>query len=198
MLTYSPPLTDLRFVLRDLLDWSGGIQALPGHEDLDWETAEAVIQEAGRLCAETLLPLNRSGDESGCVLKDGRVLMPEGTEEAYRLFREGGWIGLSCAPEHGGQGLPETLNAVLTEMVCATNVAFGITIGLTHSAYLALEAHGDAALKETYLPPLAEGRWTGTMCLTEPQCGTDLVLTRTRAEPLEDGRYRLNGNKIFI
>ncbi|ROR34108.1 acyl-CoA dehydrogenase C-terminal domain-containing protein [Inmirania thermothiophila] len=197
MPSYRPPLREMRFVYRELLD-PARLQALPGYGELDPELVEAVIEEAGRFCAEVLAPLNRVGDEEGCRLEGGEVRTPTGFRDAYRRYVEGGWPGLGCEPEHGGQGLPETVHVLVEEMVCSANLAFGIYPGLARGAYNAILEHGDEAQKAVYLPRLADGSWGGTMCLTEPQCGTDLGLVRTRAEPVGDGSYRITGSKIFI
>jgi alkylation response protein AidB-like acyl-CoA dehydrogenase len=145
-----------------------------------------------------LQPINRSGDEEGCVFESGSVRTPTGFKDAYAKFVEGGWPGIACDPEHGGQGVPNTVNFAFEEMICSANLSFGLFPGLTHGAYNALQAHGSDDLKRTYLPKMVGGSWSGTMCLTEPQCGTDLGLIRTRAEPSNDGSYRLHGTKIFI
>ncbi len=144
------------------------------------------------------MPLNRSGDEEGCVLENGVVRTPKGFKEAYQQFKEAGWTGVAAAPEFGGQGLPTVLKVALDEMVCSANLSFGTYPGLSAGAYKAIEHHADDALKALYLPKLADGSWSGTMCLTEPQCGTDLGLIRTRAEPNDDGSYAISGTKIFI
>ena len=134
----------------------------------------------------------------GCSWTDGHVTTPTGFKEAYGKYIEGGWNGLACAPEHGGQGMPGTLNVLVEEMMCSSNIAFGTYAGLTRGAYRALNAFASVELKDLYLPRLASGEWSGTMCLTEPQCGTDLGLIRTRAEHEDDGNYALRGTKIFI
>ena len=198
MLIYEAPTAAFRFALFELLDYEGRIAALPRFAEASREVVEAVLEAAARIATEVLLPLDRPGDETGCRLVDGRVVLPEGFAEAYRLFAEGGWCGLTIAPEYGGQGLPHVLQLALMEMVSSANMAFGITPGLTQGAAHALELWGDAEQKRRYLPLLASGRWSGTMCLTEPQAGTDLGLVRCRAEPAADGRYRITGEKIFI
>src|SRR3954469_20716482 len=184
MLAYQAPLRDIRFVLHELLGGAEGWAELPAHASLTPDMLDMVLDAAARFCERELLPLAGPGDEEGCHFADGAVHTPSGFREAYRLFREGGWASLACDPADGGQGLPEVLNLALTEMVCSTNLAFGTYPALTRAAYLLLSAHriGGGA-PDPYLRPLAEGRWGGTMCLTEPQCGTDLGLIRTRAEP---------------
>ncbi len=197
MAVYQPPLRDLRFVYQEFLD-PQRLQALPGFEEFDAELVDAVLEEAGKFCAEVLFPLNRSGDEEGCHLENGEVRTPQGFKEAYRQFAEGGWTAIACAPEFGGQGLPNAVNTLVEEMICSSNLSFGMYPGLSHGAYKAIDAHGDPALKERFLPRLVDGSWSGTMCLTEPQCGTDLGLVRTKAIPQDDGSYRISGTKIFI
>ena len=145
-----------------------------------------------------LFPLNRTGDEEGCTYENGVVRTPKGFKHAYDMFREGGWTAVTCDPEYGGQGLPATVGFALQEMFTASNQAFSMYPGLSHGAYEALSRHGSDALKKTYLPKLTDGTWTGTMCLTEPHCGTDLGMLRTKAEPQADGSYSITGTKIFI
>ncbi|MEJ2460989.1 MAG: acyl-CoA dehydrogenase C-terminal domain-containing protein [Candidatus Thiodiazotropha sp.] len=197
MAEYQPPLRDYQFIYNELLD-PKRIQALPGCEEFDSELVHSVLEEAGRLCSEVLFPLNRTGDEEGCQFKDGEVLTPAGFKQAYTQFAEDGWSGIACDPEHGGQGLPNAVTLLVEEMTCAANLSFALYPGLSHGAYNAIEVHGEDALKQLYLPKLAEGTWTGTMCLTEPHCGTDLGLLRTKAAPQEDGSYLITGTKIFI
>jgi alkylation response protein AidB-like acyl-CoA dehydrogenase len=197
MLVYQAPLRDFRFVLHELLgtDEPAGLPALAV---LAPDTTDAVLGAAARFCERELLPLGRSGDEEGCRFTDGVVRTPQGFPETYQRFREGGWTSLACDLADGGQGLPEALNLAVAEMVCSTNLAFGTYSALARAAYLLLAAHGSDEIRWRHLRPLAEGRWGGTMCLTEPQCGTDLGLIRTRAEPADDGSYRVTGTKIFI
>ncbi len=197
MQTYDAPLRDMRFVLHELhgLD---RLTALPAFAELDAGTVDLVLEEARRLAAEVLLPLNASGDQEGCVIENGVVRTPKGFREAYDAFCEGGWPSMTGDPEYGGQGLPESVNKLVEEMLCGANLSFSLYPGLTHGAVLALHAHGSEALKSAYLPNMVAGTWSGVMCLTEGQCGTDLGLMQTRATPQEDGSYRLNGSKIFI
>ena len=198
MVTYSAPLDDVRFNLFELFDYEGEVAALPGYEEAARDLVDAVLEEGARFCENELLPLNRAGDEAGCVFENGVVRTPEGFKEAYRAFAEGGWVGLACAPAYGGQGLPKTVQFALDEFVCSTNLSFGMYPGLSYGAYRALELHGSEEQKALYLPKLAEGTWSGTMCLTEPHCGTDLGLIRTKAEPNGNGSYKITGTKIFI
>ena len=197
MPAYAAPLRDMRFLLNELADTSR-LRALPGGEDLTPDLVDPVLEAAAQLCRDVLAPLNRSGDEEGCRLENGVVRTPAGFPEAYAAFREGGWPALGCDPDYGGQGLPYAIGMLVQEMICSANLSFGMYPGLTHGAYAALHAHGTEAQKRTYLPKLVSGDWTGTMCLTEPQCGTDLGLIRTRAAPNEDGSFRVTGSKIFI
>ena len=198
MAKYHAPLRDMQFVLHELLDVDGLFSALPGCEDASADLIDSVLEEAAKLCEEVVFPTNRVGDEEGCRLEDGRVTTPPGFKEAYAAFAEGGWTSLACDPAYGGQGLPETLNFFVDEMLASANVAFSLYPGLTHGAYTALKEFASPAIKETYLPKMVAGTWSGTMCLTESQSGTDLGLLRTKAEPDGDGHYRLWGTKIFI
>src|SRR3954466_2165698 len=200
MPSYSPPLRDMRFVLHEVLDVVGALKRLPVHADVDGETIDAVIEEAGKFASEVLAPLNAVGDAEGCTLDKTthEVKTPTGFKQAYKTYVEGGWPALSCDPAYGGQGLPHLVNQCLYEMMNSGNQAWTMYPGLSHGAYEALHAHGTPEQKKTYLPKLTSGEWTGTMCLTEPHCGTDLGLLRTKAEPQADGTYKITGNKIFI
>ena len=196
---YTPPLRELRFVLHELLDAPAELAQLPAHQQTGADLIDAVLEQAGRFCAEVLHPLNRSGDEEGCqLLPDGTVRTPAGFREAWQRFCEAGWPTLTCDPAWGGQGMPAVVGIAMQEMMNAANQAFSMYPGLTHGAYDCLLAHGTPAQKALYLPRLVSGEWTGTMCLTEPHCGTDLGLLRTRAEPQADGSHRITGTKIFI
>ncbi len=200
MPSYTPPLRDMQFLLHEVLRVTDEYKAMPRHAEVDADTINAVIEEAGKFAAEVTFPLNISGDTEGCTLDQAshEVATPQGFKQAYAQFVEGGWPALSCDPAYGGQGLPFVLNQCLYEMLNSANQAWTMYPGLSHGAYEALAAHGTDEQKKTYLPKLTSGEWTGTMCLTEPHCGTDLGLLRTRAEPLADGSYKLTGNKIFI
>jgi len=197
MPAYAAPLRDMRFVLNEFAEVER-LRALPGCAEMTPDLVDPVLEEAAKLCSEVLFPLNRTGDEEGCVLENGVVRTPKGFPEAYAAFREGGWASLACDPEYGGQGLPKSVALLFEEMMCSANLSFGMYPGLSHGAYSALSKHGTEELKQRYLPKLVSGEWTGTMCLTEPQCGTDLGLIRTRAVPNGDGSYAVTGNKIFI
>lgn len=197
---YNPPLRDMQFVMHEVLKVTDEFKALPKHAEVDAETINAVLEEAGKFAAEVTFPLNISGDTEGCKLDQAthEVTPPKGFKEAYAKYVEGGWAALSCDPEYGGQGLPFVLNQCLYEMLNSANQAWTMYPGLSHGAYEALHAHGTDEQKKTYLPKLVSGEWTGTMCLTEPHCGTDLGLLRSKAEPQPDGSYKITGNKIFI
>lgn len=196
--SYVPPIRDMQFVLHEVLDVQSTFKSMPAHADIDADTINAVIEEAGKFASEVLFPLNQSGDLEGCQWHDTVVTTPKGYKEAYAQYVAAGWPSLSCDPEYGGQGLPLSLNNSLYELLNSANLAWTMYPGLSHGAYEAVHAHGTDALKAAYLPKLASGEWTGTMCLTEPHCGTDLGLLRTKAEPQADGGYAISGTKIFI
>ncbi|WP_278536375.1 acyl-CoA dehydrogenase [Delftia acidovorans] len=195
---YQPPLQDIRFVQQHWLGAEADWRRMPAHEALDQETADMVVEAAGRFCADVLAPLNGPADLQGCRLEEGRVRTPDGFPEAYAAFVEAGWPALACAPEAGGQGLPQLLDAALHEMLASANHGWTMYPGILHGAYACLHAHGDAHLRATYLPHIVSGRWLATMCLTEPQAGSDLGLLRSQARPRGDGSYSLDGSKIFI
>jgi alkylation response protein AidB-like acyl-CoA dehydrogenase len=197
MAVYKAPVKDIAFVLNEVLDVSS-LAKLPGYEDATPDTIQAIVEEAGKLCENVLFPLNRTGDEEGCHYENGVVRTPKGFKDAYDQFREGGWTAMTCDPEFGGQGLPATVGFAVQEMFTASNQAFAMYPGLSHGAYEALARHGSDELKKRYLPKLTDGTWSGTMCLTEPHCGTDLGMLRTKAEPQPDGSYKITGTKIFI
>ena len=176
---YTPPLRDMKFVLHELLGVEQELKALPAHADVDAETIDQVLEEAGKFCSKVLFPINQSGDAEGCTyVGDGVVKAPKGFKEAYQQYVEAGWPSLSSDPNYGGQGLPHVVNTVLLEMMNSGNQAWTMYPGLSHGAYEALHAHGSPELQTTYLPHLTSGHWTGTMCLTEPHCGTDLEIGR--------------------
>ena len=196
MTTYTAPLKDMQFLLHDVLGVSG--RDIPGYSDLDAGFTGAVLEEAGKLASELLEPLNAVGDREGCVLENGVVRTPTGFKAAFNAMKAGGWTALDCDPEYGGQGLPYVMATAVGEMFVSANMAFNMYQGLTHGAYSAIHVHGTAEQKATYLPKIVSCDWTGTMNLTEPHCGTDLGLMRTRAEPQADGSYKIAGTKIFI
>ena len=193
---YNAPVKDLQFVLHDLLKVSE--QDIPGFADLDREFTGAVIEEAGKVSTEVLAPLNTVGDIEGCTLENGVVRTPKGFKEAFGQMREGGWTALDASEQYGGQGLPYVMHTAVNEPFVSANMAFNMYQGLTHGAYSAILEHGSDAQKDTYLPKLASCEWTGTMNLTEPHCGTDLGLMRTKAVPQDDGTFKVSGQKIFI
>ncbi len=198
MPSYKAPLDDSRFILNDVLKIQS-LSSLPGFSEASADVVGAILEEAAKLAEDVLQPLNLSGDQQGCVRHDdGSVSAPKGFKEAYRTFIEGGWVGLTSDPAYGGQGLPHVLGVAFNEMTSSANMAFGMYPGLSHGVYSALHAHGTDAQKKTYLPRIVDGTWSGTMNLTEPHCGTDLGLMRTRAEPQADGSYKITGTKIFI
>jgi alkylation response protein AidB-like acyl-CoA dehydrogenase len=198
MPSYKAPVADVLFLLKDVLGYEHRSN-LPGFADAPLDTVEAILGEAARFCEDVLQPLNVVGDREGCVRHDdGRVTTPRGFREAYDAYAQAGWIGLAADPAHGGQGLPYTLAAILNEFVSSANMAWGMYPGLTQGAIAALMRHGTHAQKATCLPRLVSGEWSGTMNLTEPQCGTDLGLIRTRAAPNPDGTFSITGQKIFI
>ena len=197
MAVYTAPLRDMKFVYHELLD-GDSLAELPSYEDFTADVVDAVLEEAGKFTAEVLFPLNLTGDTEGCVLENGVVRTPKGFKEAYNQFTQGGWTGIAADPEYGGQGAPAALHFLIQEMICSTNMSFGMYPGLTEGAYNAINLHGTDDQKALYLTKFVEGSWSGTMCLTEPHCGTDLGLIRTKADPQEDGSYKITGTKIFI
>ncbi len=197
---YTPPLRDQQFVMHELLGAADLFNQMPRYAEVDADVINHVLDEAGHFCAEELLPINQSGDEEGCTYdpETKEVRTPKGFREAYDHFRTAHWQGLAAEHEYGGQGLPHLLQIALYEMQYSTNQAWAMYPGLTVGAYECLLAHGSTAQKDLYLPKLTSGEWTGTMCLTEPHCGTDLGMLRTKAEPQGDGSYSITGEKIFI
>ncbi len=197
---YNPPIRDMQFLLHEVLDAVPTLQALPPHADIDADTLNAVLAEGGKFAAEVVTPINLPGDAEGCHLDrtTHAVTAPKGFKQAYAQYVQGGWPALSCDPAYGGQGLPLVLNQCFYEMLNSASQAWTMYPGLSHGAYECLHAHGTPAQKALYLPRLTSGQWTGTMCLTEPHCGTDLGLLRSKAEPQADGSYRITGQKIFI
>lgn len=200
MTRYTAPLADLRFALHDVLDVTAAYAKLPGCTDATRDVVDAVLEEAAKFAEQVLAPLNASGDAEGCAFDKATqsVRTPKGFKDAFAQYVDGGWIGLTAKPEFGGQGLPETVGAALKEMIDAANLSWGNYPMLSHGASSALEHHGEDWQREVFLKPLVAGTWTGTMCLTEPHCGTDLGLLKTRAEPDADGSFRISGTKIFI
>ena len=194
---YKAPIRDFQFILNEYLN-VGQFKDLPGFADAPVDFMNQVLEAAALMCEEVLFPLNQKGDKQGLKYDNGRVIMPEGFKEAYKTYIEGGWPSFTCDTAYGGQGLPEVLNMPLMEMVCSANLSVGLTPGLSHGAYNAIMLLASDELKQKYLPKLVTGEWSGVMCLTEPQAGTDLGLVRTKATPNADGSYSLEGSKIFI
>jgi alkylation response protein AidB-like acyl-CoA dehydrogenase len=198
MPAYTAPLREYRFLLKDVLDIDR-FSNLPGFADASMDVVEQVLEEGAKFCEGVLAPLNKIGDEHGCMRhSDGSVTTPPGFKEAYKQFVDAGWPALSSDPAYGGQGLPHIVALAWSEMVASSNMAFGMYPGLSHGAYEAIHQHGSDEQKQMYLPKLVSGEWTGTMNLTEPHCGTDLGLLRSKAIPQADGSYRISGQKIFI
>ena len=196
MPTYTAPVKDLQFVLHDMLNVSGS--DIPGYSELEADFTNAVLEEAGKLTSDVLAPLNVVGDQEGCRLENGIVYTPSGFKEAFEQVKEGGWTGLDMPEEYGGQNMPYVLGTAVGEMFSASNQAFTMYQGLTHGAAAAILAHGTDEQKNKWLPNMVSCEWTGTMNLTEPHCGTDLGLMRTKAEPQDNGTYKISGQKIFI
>ncbi|MCA6063846.1 acyl-CoA dehydrogenase C-terminal domain-containing protein [Thalassolituus marinus] len=197
MIQYKAPLKDIQFLVNEVFDFQAHYKQIPGGEEATPEMVDAILTEAARFSEEVVSPLYQSGDD-GCVWNDGEVTTPKGFKEAYGQYVEGGWQGMSAPVEYGGQGLPLSLGVIKSEMIGTANWVWGMYPGLSLGAMNTIYMHGTEEQKQTYLVPLTEGRWTGTMCLTEPQCGTDLGQVKTKAEPNGDGSYNLTGTKIFI
>ena len=198
MPSYRAPQRDIQFVMHEVLAMSDHYKTLQGNEDIDVQTIDAILEEASKFAENVLAPINASGDEQGCTWDDGHVTTPAGFKEAYARYVEGGWPSISHSPSVGGQGLPESLGTMINELSGTSNWSWSMYPGLSHGAMNTIETHGTDAQKTLYLLPLVEGRWTGTMCLTESHCGTDVGLLRTKAEPQADGSYAITGTKIFI
>lgn len=195
---YKAPLNDMKFLLNEVFDYPSHYQSFPIGEEADPETVDAILGECARFCEEVIAPLNQSGDAEGCQLEDGKVTTPKGFKQAYAQYVEGCWQGLSHPEQYGGQGMPMSLGVMKTEMLGSANWSFNMYPGLSLGAMNTILQHGSEEIKDTYMPPLTEGRWSGTMCLTEPQCGTDLGQVKTMAVPQADGSYKITGSKIFI
>ncbi len=197
-MTYKAPLEEMNFLIKDVFKIQDTLGDIEAFQDFDEDLYSAVLEESAKFSENILFPINRSGDEEGCHFDNGKVTTPKGFTQAYQEFAQGGWLGVSGDPEFGGQGLPKTINLLTEEMVYATNTSFCLYSSLTSGAYHAIHAHASDELKSTYLPPMLEGRWAGAMGLTEPHAGSDLGIIKSKAVPLENGQYRLNGTKIFI
>jgi len=197
MPSYTGPVEDFRFLIDEFIELET-CSDLPSLEGLDSELIDAVLSEGARFCESVLQPINGPGDQAGCRFSDGEVVTPDGFRDAYRTYTENGWPGLTSATEYGGQGLPHFLGIAMSEMITAANTSWGMYAALSHGAWELIHAHGSERQKQTWLPKMISGEWTGTMNLTEPHCGTDLGLVRTRAEATGDGSYRISGTKIWI
>ncbi len=197
MPSYKAPLKDMLFVLKDVIG-TDKIRQLPRYSEISDDLIEAVLTEGAKFTENVLTPLNLPGDAEGCKWDNGVVTTPKGYKEAYKEFVAGGWPALAADPEYGGQGLPNMVSLFFEEMICSSNLSFGLYPGLTRGASIMLHRHGSQELKDIYLPKMFDGTWCGTMCLTEPHCGTDLGMLRTKAEPQDDGSYKITGTKIFI
>lgn len=198
MAQYQAPLADMKFLMDDVFDFTTHYLQYPQLEEATPDVIEVVLSECAKFCENELLPINQSGDHEGCKFEDGKVTTPKGFKEAYQLMVESGWQGLSHPEEYGGQNLPHSLGILRSEMFGTANWSFGMYPGLSLGAMNTILAHGSKAQKDKYLPQLTEGTWTGTMCLTEAHCGSDLGQIRTKAEPNDDGTYSISGSKIFI
>ncbi|MCF6303865.1 MAG: acyl-CoA dehydrogenase C-terminal domain-containing protein [Rhodobacteraceae bacterium] len=196
MAIYTPPLKDMEFILHDVLKIQDS--DIPGYSDLDRDFSGAILEEAGKIARDVLLPLNAVGDSEGCKLENGVVRTPSGFQQAFDMMRDGEWTGLGADPEYGGQGMPYLVHTAVSEVFVSANMAFNMYQGLTLGAYEAIHAHASDDLKQKFLPKMVTCEWTGTMNLTEPHCGTDLGLLRSKAEPQDDGSFRITGQKIFI
>ncbi len=197
-MSYVAPLRHMRYLLKDVFNAKAQWAQMPAFASLDESTMDAILEEGAKLCADVIAPLSRSGDEQGARLEKGQAMTPEGFPKAWRQVAEGGWVGLGGDPAYGGQGLPKMLTVLFEEMLYSADNSFTLYVGLTAGAALALNAHGSEVLKKTYLPKLYSGEWAGAMDLTEPHCGSDLGILKTKAVPQTDGSYKISGTKIFI
>jgi len=198
MLSYKAPISDIKFLFEDVFGYYQHYEKYPEFEEATPDLVDAIFSECAKFCENELLPINQSADKEGCTFNEGKVTTPKGFKEAYQQYVDGGWQSLSHPLEHGGQGLPPSLGMVKSEMMGTANWSWAMYPGLSHGAMNTIDVHGTQEQKEVYLTKLTEGTWTGTMCLTEPQCGTDLGQVKTKAEPNGDGTYNISGTKIFI
>ncbi|ORU92033.1 MAG: acyl-CoA dehydrogenase [Cycloclasticus sp. symbiont of Bathymodiolus heckerae] len=197
MANFYAPIDDTKYLIDEFLDTSE-LSDVSMFSEMTPDLTDAIFEEAGKITESLLFPLNRSGDEQGCTLKNGNVTTPDGFKEAYKKMTRSGWGNLTCSTEYGGQGLPHYIANSVDEMIISSNISFSIYMGLTIGAYNAVEKFGTEELKKKFLPNMVSGKWSGTMCLTEPHCGTDLGLIRSKAIPQDDGSYNISGSKIFI
>ena len=197
MPSYIAPLEDMMFLFNKLRN-NEKYNEIEKYKEVNSELVKDILEEAAKISQNLILPLAKSGDESPPVLENGVVRTSPGYKEAYKKFIEDGWISLSCDPKYGGQGMPKTVSTFFDEMLSSTSLAFKLYSELTIGAYNCILRHASEEIKDTYLPKMVEGKWSGTMCLTEPVCGTDLGLLKTKAEEQSDGTYKINGQKIFI
>lgn len=198
MADYKVPMRDMQFVMNEMLDYPAHYQSLPGCEEATADVVDAIIEESAKFCENVLAPINQSGDQEGCTWSESGVTTPKGFKEAYQQYIDAGWPSMTCDVNYGGQGLPASLGSILSEMKGSANWSWGMYPGLSHGAINTIEAHGTPEQKEAYLHKMIAGTWTGTMCLTESHCGTDLGMLRTKAELNADGSYAISGTKIFI
>ena len=199
MTTYKAPLRDMQFVMQDLLNFEKHYQSLPACDEVNQELIDAILSEASKFAEQIIAPLNAVGDEVGCkISEDGEVTTPPGFKEAYQQYVDGGWPSLDQPSRYGGQDLPMSVGLTVREMNGTANWSWAMYPGLSHGAMETIDKHGSEAQKAMFMEPLVSGRWTGTMCLTEPHCGTDLGLLKTKAEQAADGAYRITGSKLFV
>ncbi len=198
MPSYKAPIRDMQFVLQEVWSVENLLNTCPNFAEISPDLIDAVLEEAAKINETLLQPLNQSGDQEGCQFDNGKVSTPKGFKEAYQTYQESGWPAIAADPNYGGQGFPQMVNTLNEEMLSSSNVSFSLYPGLTHAVANAIEQHATEELKNTYIPQLTSGEWTGVMCLTEPHCGSDLGLLRTKAESNDDGTYNISGTKIFI
>ena len=197
MALYKAPLADIDFLLNEFLD-KNLISEIESHKDFDQDFIKSILEEGAKICEEKIHPLNKMGDREGCLFQNGTVSTPKGFKDLYDFYIKGGWTGLACDPEYGGQGLPKTVSFMFDEMLSSSNLSFKLCSELTYGAYSAISEHGTEETKKKFLPNMVSGKWSGTMCLTEAHCGTDLGMLKTKAVPTEEGFYKISGQKIFI
>ncbi len=198
MTFYQAPLEDMRFLINEVWTVSETLNLLPMYQEINSDIIDAVLTEAGKIASNVLHPINQQGDEEGCQFNQGQVTVPNGFKNAYKTVAEGGWMALTAKEQYGGQQLPHFLSSLVDEIFWSANTSFQLYANLTHGVYRAIEAHASDKLKQTYLPSMVSGNWSGVMCLTESHCGTDLGLLNTKATANDDGSFNISGTKIFI